>query len=55
MDSSIHAHVISQHIKDRVAFADKERAARELRPTAARPPARRLRLRLRLRRRRIAV
>ena len=55
MDSSVNSFLIAQHIKDRIAEADAERTARELRPAPAPRPARRRRLRLRLRRGRVAV
>ena len=43
METSLHSHIIGIHIQERIAFAERERLARELR--LARKP------RLRLRRR----
>ena len=31
MDTSLHSHIISLHIQERIAFAERERLARELR------------------------
>jgi hypothetical protein len=30
MDTSLHTHIISLHIQERIAFAERERLAREL-------------------------
>ena len=31
MDTSLHSHIISLHTQERIAFAERERVARELR------------------------
>jgi hypothetical protein len=38
MDSSIHAHLISQYVQDRIAQADAARAARAAAPRGVRLP-----------------
>ena len=31
MDTSLHSHIVSLHIQERIAFAERERFAREIR------------------------
>jgi hypothetical protein len=38
MDSSIHAHLMSQYVQDRIAQADAGRMARAARPSGVRAP-----------------
>jgi hypothetical protein len=35
METSLHSHIIGIHIQERIAFAERERLARELRPRRA--------------------
>ena len=32
MDTSLHSHIVGIHIQERIAFAERERFAREIRP-----------------------
>jgi hypothetical protein len=41
MDTSLHSHIIGIHIQERIAFAERERLAREAR-VASKPEPRRL-------------